>query len=146
MDSAFELPILITYRPPLWMAITLVISHVGAIICIFTVPVPPWIRFLIVTAVISSFLWTLSRYLSYRYRTEPVRLILNSSDDWTLADERGDRPISLFPGAFVHPRLLVLRFRDNRRSCSFILTRSNMDADMLRRLRVRLRFSNNNEE
>ena len=71
-----------------------------------------------------------------------MRLILNSSDEWTLVDERGDRPIKLLPGAFVHPRLLVLRFSDDDRKYSIILTPTMLDRDILRRLRVRLRFGN----
>ena len=94
------------------------------------------------TIVIAGLLWSLPRYVYNRYRTDPIRLILNTSDEWKLVDERGDRSIKLLPGAFVHPRLLVLSFRDNGRNCSFILTPSTLDEDMLRRLRVRLLFRN----
>lgn len=145
MDGAFELPIHISYRPPAWLLIFLSISHLGAIICIFAVPVPSWLGVLIATAIVGSLLWSLSRHFYYRYRSVPVRLILNASDDWSLADERGDRAIRLLPGAFVHPCLLVLRFRDNGRSRSFILTPSTLDEDMLRRLRVRLLYKKRSE-
>ena len=142
MERAFELPIHITYRPPLWLLPALVISHVGAIICIFSLSVPPWMQAGMTTIVIAGLLWSLPRYVYNRYRTDPIRLILNTSDEWKLVDERGDRSIKLLPGAFVHPRLLVLSFRDNGRNCSFILTPSTLDEDMLRRLRVRLLFRN----
>lgn len=141
MDRAFELPIHITYRPPAWLAITLIISHVGAIICIFVLPVPPWIKVSLTAVVMAGLLRSLSRHLHDSYRSDPSQLILNASDEWILVDERGDRSIMLLPGAFVHPALLVLRFRDNGRINTCILAPSTVNGDILRRLRVRLRFN-----
>ena len=140
MDSAFKLPVHITYRQPSWLPIALMISHIGAIICIFTVPVPSWLTVVLSTMVLAGLLWSLSVYLRYRYLLPPRRLILNAGDEWKLVDERGARNITLLPGAFVHPRLLVLRFTDNSRGYSFILTPTTVEGNTLRRLRVRLRF------
>ena len=145
MDSAFELPIHISYRPPSWLAIALIINHIGAIICIFIVAVPVWVAAIITTAVMAGLIRSLSGYLHDR-RVLPARqLILNSSNQWRLVDAHGDRRIRLLPGAFVHEQLLVLRFQDDRRRVSFILSPASVNRDVLRRLRVRLRFANKSE-
>lgn len=140
MDSAFALPIRITYRPPSWLLIALITSHTGAIISVFAVPVPFWLKALLSAAVLAGLMRSVLDYLRYRYRTSPRRLILNAGDEWTLADEQGEQNITLLPGAFVHPRLLVLRFAAGRRRYVFILCPSTVDRNTLRRLRVRLRF------
>jgi len=141
MDSAFELPIHISYRPPAWLAFVLIINHFGAIICIFIVPVPVWVKVIIITAILAGLIWSLYGYLHDRYVLPVRRLILNSCDEWKLVDKQGDRTIKLLPGAFVHEHLVVLRFKDGRRHYSFILSPSSVNRDVLRRLRVRLRFS-----
>ena len=142
MDSAFELPIHISYRPPSWLVVALIISHFGAIICVFYIPVPFWIKAATSLAVIVCLLRSLSGYWRYKYTLPAIQLIFNSSDEWTLIDDQGDRPVRLQQGAYVRPGLLVLRFQDNGRRHSFILTPATVDGDILRRLRVRLRFVN----
>lgn len=142
MDSPFELPIHIAYRPPGWLAIVLSISHCGAIICIFAVPVPPWSKIALLAVICVSLLWSLYRVLHRRYVAPPIMLILNTTNEWRLADRRDARPITLLPGAFVHPGLLVLRFKDGRRICPVILTPGMLKREVFRRLRVRLRYEN----
>ena len=77
------------------------------------------------------------------YRQEwGTQLVLDRDNNWLLAGTDGvTTPARLLPGSVVHPRLMVLRFRDeNHRVRAFILTGETGDTDSLRRLRVRLRY------
>ena len=141
MDSTFNLPLHFYYRQPRWILPYLVISHSGAILWVYTVTVPVWLKLCALIILSSSFLFYLKDHVSSRYLLNPVCLILNSEDEWTVVDEAGSREIELLPGSFVHPGLIILRFRDtDRRVHSFILDRNSADENTLRRLRVRLRF------
>ena len=140
MDGAFELPIHLTYRPPRWLAVVLVLSHSATIICILALAVPVWLKLVTVAVVIGSCVGYWLKYIQC-HQDQPLQLILNSADEWKLVDEAGAREVQLLPQSLAHPALLVLRFRDGRRVQVFILTPRTVDRDILRRLRVRLRFS-----
>lgn len=62
-------------------------------------------------------------------------------DDWTLVFTSGARrPARLLPRSYVHPHLVILSFRIGRwRLQHLLLASDNVDATLLRRLRVRLR-------
>ena len=145
MDSAFELPIHIAYRPPGWLVIASIINHCGAIICIFAVPVPPWLKAAMVAVVGAGLFWSLYRFLHRRYITPSIMLILNSANEWRLVERGEARPIRLLPGALVHPLLLVLRFKDGRRVYPVVLTPGMLNPELFRRLQVRLRFNDKSE-
>lgn len=142
MEGAFKLPIHIHYHPPGWLFIVLTICHTGAIICVFTIPVLIWVKLMFFITIISSYLCYGKRYIKSRNLDIPVQLILTIDDEWKLIDEKGDRYVELLPGAYVHPGLVVLRFKDdNNKVYPFILTPVSVNRDILRRLRVRLRFN-----
>jgi len=143
MDGAFELPIHIAYRPPGWLAGALVVSHSGSIICILALSVPVWLKVSMTIAVIASCIGYWRRYIRCSEAQPPLELILNSEDEWKLVDATGAREVRLLQQSLVHPALLVLRFQDGRRIHAFILTPRMVDRDILRRLRVRLRFKKN---
>jgi len=75
--------------------------------------------------------------------TQPRQtLLLDSSDAWWLCDSVHRQPLQLLPGPFVHPQLVMLRFRTS--DCSLrtiVLSPDNAEQATLRRLRVRLRFA-----
>lgn len=140
MESAFELPVHISYRPPGWLIFALTFTHTGAIICVFTVPVPVWLKGILILAIIISYSWYAFRYLACRKMRPPLLLIWNINDEWKLVDDAGVRDVRLLPGAVVHPAILVLRFEDGKQVHLFILTPWEVDKDILRRLRVRLLY------
>ena len=143
MDGAFELPIHITYRPPGWLAGTLIAGHAGTIICVLVISVPIWLKLVMVVAIIASYLVYWRIYVQCTQLPSPIELILSSEDEWKLVDATGAREVQLLPESLVHPALLVLRIRDGNRVHPFILTPQTVDRDVLRRLRVRLRFQKN---
>lgn len=141
MESRFNLPIHLDYYPPAWLFPVLTMGHTGAIICVFAVAVPSWLKLVIVSVISLSFFHYVKDFIAYRNPENRIRLILNIENEWKIIDCEGDREVMLLPGAYVHPLLMVLRFRDeNKQVKSFILTPGPMDRDSLRRLRVRLRF------
>jgi toxin CptA len=88
-----------------------------------------------------------SLYLSagthlWRHLPFAIREVRWSPDGyWTLVFTRGERRRArLLPRSYVHPRLVILSFRIGRwRLQHLLLTSDNVDATLLRRLRVRLR-------
>jgi hypothetical protein len=141
-NSVFELPIRLQYRPPLSLLYFLIFSHAAGVICVFhsAIPVLPGC-FMCVVVMISFYIY-LRDFI--HARRNPVYLILQPDDVWLLIDRAGDMDqvsrVRLEPGSFVHPLLTVLRVNREGRRCSFVLTSGNTDFDILRRLRVRLRF------
>lgn len=140
MDSAFTLPIHITYRPPRWLAGALLAIHTATIICIFLTPVPILLQTVMIIAVAGSCIYYWRIFFVRKDLPAPVQLILSIKDVWTLVDSNGERNVQLLPESLVHPALVVLRFKDDRRTRAFILTPGTVNRDILRRLRVRLRF------
>ena len=140
MDGAFTLPIHINYRPPVWLAGALLVSHTATIICILFMPVPVLLQLVMIIAVIGSCIYYWRIFLVRMDLSSPVRLLLSIEDVWTLVDSNGEREVQLLTESLVHPALVVLRFKDNRRTHAVILTPGTVNRDILRRLRVRLRF------
>ena len=140
MDSAFKLPIHIYYRPPAWILPLLGFSHAGAIICVFSVAVPAlaqWLTFILLLA-------SLIRHMHETTRSrEPgtgIQLFIDSQDKWWIIDAHSAIQGQLLPAALVHPALVIVRVKLPDRIHALILTNGNVNADTLRRLRVRLRY------
>lgn len=75
-------------------------------------------------------------------RQPPRQLMSTRGGEWMLVEADGKpRKLTPAPLNFVHPYLLILRF--NARGGAdhdFVLMPDNTDADVLRRIRVRMRF------
>ena len=86
--------------------------------------------------------WRGVRSLQSRLAQAKLSFRLDGQDRWWLLREDGKAlRLKRLPGSFVHPWLVVLRFKDEKgRVHSQALRADNMDAPSLRRLRVRLRF------
>lgn len=68
-------------------------------------------------------------------------LILDDEDNWTVITSTGERlSVELIPPGFVHPLMIALKFRLNGKKLNVVLLKDNLQADVHRRLRVRLRF------
>lgn len=76
-----------------------------------------------------------------------TELILGSEDDWQVKMANGEvHKATLYDSLFVHPLLTIMLLRHGRRKEYFIFTPDNIEADLFRRLRVRLRFKVNVEQ
>lgn len=141
-ENAFELPIRFTYRPPKGLLIFLTTSHLGAIICLFLASVPAPILLKGLLSLIILFSCSFYLYSYHHAKQHPRQFILNANDEWLSLDiSDREEKLRLLPAAFVHPLIVVMRFEMvSGKRLALLLTPSNCDPVVLRRLRVRLRY------
>lgn len=76
-----------------------------------------------------------------------TELILGSEDNWQVKMANGEvNKATLGDSLFVHPLLTIMLLRYGRHKEYFIFTPDNIEDDLFRRLRVRLRFKVNVEQ
>ena len=138
MEFPLELPIFIPYRPSIRVCLFNTLVHAGAIFCLVLADLPYTMAVLLGVGVLTHCGFYLKRFFS----PENICFKLDRDDRWQLLRPgRSAVDLRLLPGALVHPRIVVLCFREpGRRTRSCVLTRDNLDAQTLRRLRVRLRW------
>jgi len=147
MPNHFELPLFIPVRPSAWFVAGFYTAHLGAGLALLTSNVPLVIQLLIITGLLASLIHGHSLYIIQKNPASPVQLVLNQAGEWWLSFTCGDTlPVVLKPMAFVHPLLVVLTFKAETGSYRVMLTPDTVDPDTFRRLRVRLRFRNSNED
>ena len=138
MEAPLELPIFIHYRPSMRVGAFNTAVHIGAIFCLLVADISLALTGLLGAGVLAHCVYYLRRLLS----PEQVCFKLHKDGRWQLLREEHEAvDLSLLPGALVHPHLIVLCFREaggRTRYCA--LTHDNLDAQTLRRLRVRLRW------
>ena len=138
MEFPLELPIFIPYRPSIRVCLFNTLVHAGAIFCLVMADLPHAVTVLVGVGILMHYGFYLKRFFS----PENICFKLDREDRWQLLRPgRAAVDLELLPGALVHPRIVVLCFREpGRRTRSCVLTRDNLDAQTLRRLRVRLRW------
>jgi len=143
-DNAFSLPIRIPYQVPKKLRYFIAFTHAGALLCLFPIALPLWLRALCMILVVINYLRLMRSFDAGQSVENRPCLLLKKNDEWFLLDADGDViALSIRNGAFVHRLLLVLRFvAENGKSYCFILSPDNVDHNTLRRLRVRLRHGN----
>ena len=140
-DSGFKLPIRVLYQPPGCLFVYSTVLHSVSLLCLYPADVPLWSKYMLAVVIFSSYGAYIWKY--HKARRNPVEVILQSDGDWRLVvPERGERQefrMNLLPGAFIHPILVVITLKGETGRFSFIFTPGNVNAAVLRRLRVRLR-------
>ena len=138
MEFPLELPIFISYRPSIRVCLFNTLVHAGAIFCLVLTGLPHTATVLVGAGILTHYGFYLKRFLL----PEDICLRLDRDDRWQLLRPgRAAVDLKLLPGALVHPKIVVLCFREpGGRTRSCVLTRDNLDAQTLRRLRVRLRW------
>ena len=139
--SAFERPIRIEYRPSPRVVTVLAIMHLGALAAVAISGMPGWAKFC-AAALIAAALFRLARQWLREFQDPvPPTLLLNGRDEWRLLRRRGSERLTAGTDSLSLPGLTILHLRDEAGSNRFfILAPDNAPADILRRLRVRLRF------
>ena len=137
-EFPLELPIFIPCRPSIRVCLFNTLAHAGAIFCLVLADLPHLVTVLIGAGVLTHYGFYLIRFFS----PENICFKLDGDDRWQLLRPgRAAVDLGLLPGALVHPKIVVLCFREpGGRTRSCVLTRDNLDAQTLRRLRVRLRW------
>ncbi len=145
MSNAFLQLLIIDYRMSRGILIYLLLLHILALLALWYSHLHLVISLPASLVVLGSLAWR-SRQWRNSAQCPPVhQVILDSENRWWLRmREAGDRRLGLLPGSFVHPWMIILRFVDEAaKRYTLILCDDNLDADTLRRLRVRLRYPNN---
>jgi hypothetical protein len=115
--------------------------HLGAIPCALANDLPAPVQGLVVLCVVLAALRHIELHGSGRAARSIVLLVWDGHGQWRLVQRNGQvLDACLDHGAYSHPLLVVLPFRTRgwRRSCVLIVP-DKVDAECLRRLRVRLR-------
>jgi len=132
VKSAPALEIEITRSNYLWLFIAL--SHSAAIAAVALTAIEPLFRFILGGAIL------ISLYRNWNPTPTFPRLRWDSQGQWWFYDRGGtEYRAELLPGAYVHPWLVILRFRVNLVIRDLVLVPDNVNATQLRRLRVRLK-------
>lgn len=144
MNNAFLQPIVIDYRMSRGIWIYLLLLHFFALFALWYSHLHSAFSLLGFLAVVGSFAWRYRQWRNTERCPAAQRYILDSENRWWLRKKAaGDRRLGLLPGSFVHPWMIILRFVDDTKAGhTLILCRDNLDANALRRLRVRLRYPN----
>jgi hypothetical protein len=146
VTSQFGLPIFILSKPSPWLAGCVIVIHLGAMIALFFADVHWLARYVVVLMITASLTHTLLTWILQKRPETPVRLLLTPAGEWWLTCVNGQTlAVQLLPAAYVHPLLTVLTFQSGEHRYRVILTPDVVDADMFRRLRVRLRFMHDRE-
>ena len=141
MTNHFELPVLISVKASKWLKFWLYIIHFLAIPVIVMTDLGWLVKVLLTVAIGGSLYVVNCNYIKLQGRGSIVRIMLNEADEWWLTTARGDTiHATLLPAAFVHPALITLPFQAQGRKYTVVLTPDIVNTDMLRRLRVRLKF------
>jgi membrane-bound toxin of toxin-antitoxin system len=144
MDK-IENPFLVTLRLPVKNSpLLLKIVMIMHISCLFL----PWltefsilIKILLVFLVMMSYCFYLYKYQFYAEGKRVTELILSYDDNWQVKKENDAvHDACLGSSLFVHPWLTIISLAYENRREHFIFTPEILDADLFRRLRVRLRF------
>lgn len=141
MTNHFELPVLISVKASKWLKFWLYIIHFLAIPVIVMTALAWPAKALLAITIGGSLYFVKRNYIQLQGRNSIVRVVLDDADEWWLSTARGDTiHATLLPAAFVHPLLITLPFQSHGRKYTVILTPDIVNANMLRRLRVRLRY------
>ena len=125
----------IDLQPSRYLFIFILGNHGGALLLLLIAPLSIWLKFMLPVAVLVSL-----RHHCNRLRQGFNYLRWDSSDQWWLRDQAGHEvAMQLLPGSYVHPLVLVLRFRQGKRRYNLLLLPDSADRSLLRRLRVRLK-------
>jgi len=139
--------------------------HVAAALLILLVPISAVIKSLIVIFVLFS-LWDISKRVLLTKPDSITQIVWGTDNNWTLSTHDGEiRHATLLPSTYVHEWMTALNFklrsnqlmsnklmsnkkpRVNAEYCRFyscVILPDSIDADVLRRLRVRLRLAQYN--
>jgi hypothetical protein len=141
--SKFLLPLVFVYRPSKSLLYFLILMHGATLPGLAYAGIDP--RIAVVCGILV--IWSLLRYTIQHCSRSGVghgnRFILSPDNDWWMLDRNGKgQLIKQLRGSVVHPWLVIIRFKCEQDRCyALILTRDNLEADVLRRLRVRLRYA-----
>ena len=141
MTNQFALPILILIKPSPWLAGGIIVTHLGAAFALCVSDLHWLVKCMVMLVIAASLTHALMIHVLQKHPDAPLQLLLTADTEWWLTSCSGQTiPVQLGPAAYVHPLFTVLSFQGTKQRYTVILTPDTADADMFRRLRVRLKF------
>lgn len=138
-------------QPPLYiqpeisrrLQMFLLASHLGVALVVLFTPGMPWWGMAMLLPAIAFSLWYFWRlYISREHPASVFETTFYSIDIWRVHTRQGSGFARLDDSSFLHPWLCVLNLRgQGGKLHTLILLPDNVPADVLRRLRVRIRFA-----
>jgi toxin CptA len=129
-------------RPSALLAAVVLLMHGAVLLVIQPLPLAPWGKLLLAGAVILGLAHNLARHVLMLTPAAIVSAVWEADGTWVLTRRDGrELRAELLPSTLAHPRLVVLNFRTGAswQRTSLVLFNDALEADTLRRLRVRLR-------
>ena len=135
--STIRLPI----RPAGEVIVLLVLGHFVALFVIWFSAIDLIYKFILAVCTIFGLIHIAYRHKFCSSKAKAQELILGSEDAWQIKLINGDiHQAILADSLFVHPVLVIILLKYYDHAEYFIFTPSNIEAELFRRLRVRLRF------
>jgi toxin CptA len=127
--------IVFDYRPSQWLVLAIIAATAAALVALAFCAMPFWAK--TATAVLAC-AYSATRLRQFR-RNRVSRAAWHEAGHWRLADRAGIEQVAELESGVVRGDWVVLRLRggDGRRA-ALILGPDNSDAELRRRLRVRL--------
>ena len=131
----------ISLSPSRQLAVAVSVLHLGGFVCAFANDLPASVQGFVALGVVLSGLRCFALHGSRRAAHAIVLLVWDEWGQWRLLQRDGRvHDARLEHGAYSHPRLVVLPFRSrNAGRLRVLIVPDRVDAECLRRLRVRLR-------
>lgn len=140
-STAYATPLSLELRSSATLGALVTAAHAGAAVSLAFTSLPLWIRVLGIMTVLASLLRVFPRVVSLRHPDAVHRVLWPAGDEWHLFT-RGGRELvgTLLPESYLRPWLVVLRFKIplSRTPRSVVIVPDMLDANVMRRLRVRL--------
>lgn len=142
-STAWPGGLLIHPRPSWSLAVLLALAHLGAALCIVSLPLSGWISGPAVVAILWNLARTLWRGVLGRGPYAVRALYWAPDGSWVVTDGSGDqRPAILDGEYFVSPFLTILNLKLHEGGGrSVVLLPDSIEPQRLRRLNARLRMS-----
>lgn len=150
MDS-YENPFLVTLRLPIRassiISYVLISAHVSCLFVPWLTGLDVFLKSLLTMCPLAGLCYLFYKYKYASTEARAAELILNTEDEWQIKMVTGIvHHARLADSLFVHPLLTIILLEYDRHKEYFIFTPENIDADLFRRLRVRLRFKVNSNQ
>ena len=144
MAGNLESSIRLKVKPGIRLAVVFIVIHAGAVTGLIYTGLPVPVRGLTALLIVINLLDLFHVYIWQAAASSPVEIYLDYNDVWWLTYKSGKTcKVNLISGSYVHPLLIILRFKHEFKRPVIILTPDVINNDLLRRLRVRLRYRKN---
>lgn len=122
--------------------------HLGALLIIFLIEIPLWVKILAVFFLLFSLMLTLRQHVFRAVPDAIANLVWEEGDDWIMSLKNGNQlGAKMTTSRFISPWMTVLNFVDeSKRKRAVVLLADSLNKESFRQLRVRLRVGRSSEE